>query len=79
MGGDVTNGIGAIIGITHRVNRGEDMLRCLYKDYNSLNGWQANRDLLSAIYFFVTTHRQKGKKISIFPPGDVNPGPIPSR
>jgi hypothetical protein len=29
----------------------EDALRCPYKDYSSLNRWQANRDLLS-----VTTH-----------------------
>jgi hypothetical protein len=27
---------------------GEDMLRCPYKDYSSLNRWQANRDLLFA-------------------------------
>jgi hypothetical protein len=25
---------------------GEDTLRCPHKDYNSLNMWQANRDLL---------------------------------
>jgi hypothetical protein len=25
---------------------GDDTLRCLYKDYSSLNKWQANRDLL---------------------------------
>jgi hypothetical protein len=34
---------------------GEDTLRCSYKDYSSLNRWQANRDLffylLSVIYF----------------------------
>jgi hypothetical protein len=35
--------------------------------------------LLSAIYFSVTTHLRQGKKVSILPPGDVNPGPIPSR
>jgi hypothetical protein len=39
---------------------GEDMLRRPYKDYNSLNRWQANRDLLSAFalcnLFSVTTH-----------------------
>jgi hypothetical protein len=35
--------------------------------------------LLSAIYVSVTTHLQKGKKVSILSPGDVNPGPIPSR
>jgi hypothetical protein len=28
-------------------NRGEDTLRCPHKDYNSLNRWQANRDLPS--------------------------------
>jgi hypothetical protein len=27
---------------------GEDTLRCPYKDYSSLNRWQANRVLLSA-------------------------------
>jgi hypothetical protein len=26
---------------------GEETLRCPYKDYSSLNMWQANRDLLS--------------------------------
>jgi hypothetical protein len=25
---------------------GEDMLQCPYKDYSSLDRWQANRDLL---------------------------------
>jgi hypothetical protein len=35
--------------------------------------------LLYAIYYFVTTHLQNGKKVSILPPGDVNPGPVPSR
>jgi hypothetical protein len=30
----------------------DDMLRCPYKDYSSLNRWQANMDLFS-----VTTHR----------------------
>jgi hypothetical protein len=62
---------------------GEKTLRCPYKDYSSLNWWQANMDLLSAftlsIYYSVTTHRQKGKMVSILPSGDVNPGPIPSR
>jgi hypothetical protein len=60
-------------------NRGEDTLRCPYKDYSRLNRWQANRDLLSAIYFSVMTHRWKGKKVSILPPCDLNPGPISSR
>jgi hypothetical protein len=44
-----------------------------YKECNSLNRWQANRDLLSTIYFSVTTHQQKIKKVSILPLGDVNP------
>jgi hypothetical protein len=30
---------------------GENMLQCPYKNYISLDRWQANRDLLSAIYF----------------------------
>jgi hypothetical protein len=30
---------------------GEDMLRCPYKDYSSLNKWQANMDLLSVFTF----------------------------
>jgi hypothetical protein len=30
---------------------GEDMLQCPYKDYSSLDMWQANMNLLSAIYF----------------------------
>jgi hypothetical protein len=29
----------------------ENTLQCLYKDYSSLNRWQASRDLLSTIYF----------------------------
>jgi hypothetical protein len=35
--------------------------------------------LLYAIYILVTTHLRRGKKVSILPPGDVNPGPVPSR
>jgi hypothetical protein len=39
---------------------GEDTLQCLYKDYSSLDRWQANRDLLFVFTFcnllFVTTH-----------------------
>jgi hypothetical protein len=57
----------------------EEMLRCPYKDYNSLNMWQANKDLLSAMYYSVTIHLRQGKKVSILPLGDVNPGPVPSR
>jgi hypothetical protein len=38
---------------------------------------------LIEIYFqhllYVTTHRRQGKKVSIIPPGDLNPGPVPSR
>jgi hypothetical protein len=30
---------------------GEDTVQCPYKDYCSLDRWQANRDLLSVIYF----------------------------
>jgi hypothetical protein len=64
-------------------NHGEDALKSPYRDYSSLNRWQANRDLLSVITFcnlhFVMTHIGQGKKVSILPPGDVNPGPILSR
>jgi hypothetical protein len=35
--------------------------------------------LLSVIYFLVTKHIRQDKKVSILSPGDVNPGPIPSR
>jgi hypothetical protein len=58
---------------------GEDMLQCPYKDYSSLDRWQANMDLLFAIYFFVMTHLRQGKKVSILPSGDINPGPVASR
>jgi hypothetical protein len=57
----------------------KDTLQCLYKDYSSLDRWQANRDLLSVIYFFVTTHLRQGKKVSILVPGDVNYVSIASR
>jgi hypothetical protein len=57
----------------------EDMLQCPYKDYSSLGRWQANRDLLSVIYFSVTTHLCQSKKVSILVPGDVDSGPIASR
>jgi hypothetical protein len=53
---------------------GEDMLQCPYKDYSSLDRWQANRNLLS-----VTTHLRQGKKVSILVPGVVNSGPVASR
>jgi hypothetical protein len=58
---------------------GEAMLQCLYKEYSSINRLQANRDLLSAIYFSVTTHLRLGKKVSILVPGDVDSGPVASR
>jgi hypothetical protein len=61
----------------------EDTLQCPYNDYSSLDRWQANRDLLSVFTFynllFVTTHLRQGKKVSLLPPGDVNPRPVPSR
>jgi hypothetical protein len=64
-------------------NRSEETLRCPYKDYSSLNSWQANRDLLSVFTFcnliFVTTHLCQGKKVSILVPGDVDFGPVASR
>jgi hypothetical protein len=43
----------------------EDTLQWPYKDYTSLNRWQANRDLLSVFTFrnllSVTTHLRQGK------------------
>jgi hypothetical protein len=61
----------------------EDTLQCPYKDYSSLNMWQANRDLLSVFFFcnllFVTMHLHQGKKVSIILSGDVNPRPVASR
>jgi hypothetical protein len=58
---------------------GEDTLQCPYKDYSGLNRWQANKDLLSVIYFSITTHLRQGKKVSILMPGDVDSGPVTSR
>jgi hypothetical protein len=64
-------------------NYGEDTLQCPYKDYNSLDRWQANRDLLSVFTFHnflsVTTHLCQGKKVSILVPGDVDSDPVASR
>jgi hypothetical protein len=64
-------------------NRGEETLRCPYKNYSSLNGWQANRDLLSVFTYCnllpVTTHLHQGTKVSILMPGDVNSGPVALR
>jgi hypothetical protein len=53
---------------------GEDTLQRPYKDYSSLDRWQANRDSLS-----VTTHLRQGKKVSILVPGDVDSDPVASR
>jgi hypothetical protein len=62
---------------------GEDTLQCPYKDYSSLNRWQGNRDLLPLFTFcnllFITAHLHQGKRVSILPLGDVNPGPVASR
>jgi hypothetical protein len=62
---------------------GEDTLQCPYKDYSSLDRWQANRDLLSVFTFCnllsVTMHLRQGKKVSILVPGDVDSDPIASR
>jgi hypothetical protein len=61
----------------------EDMLQYPYKDYSSLDRWQANRDLLSIFTFCnllsVTTHLHQGKKVNILMPSDVNSGPVASR
>jgi hypothetical protein len=35
--------------------------------------------LLYVIYYSVMTHLCQGKKVSILPLDDVNPGPVPSR
>jgi hypothetical protein len=35
--------------------------------------------LLYVIYYSVTTHLRQDQKVSILPPGDVNPRPVPSR
>jgi hypothetical protein len=44
---------------------GEDTFQCPYKDYSSLDMWQANRDLPSIFTFcnllFATTHLRQGK------------------
>jgi hypothetical protein len=59
------------------------MLQCPYKDYNSLDRWQPNKDLPSVFTFrnllSVMTHLRQGKKVSILVPGDVDSGPIASR
>jgi hypothetical protein len=62
---------------------GEDTLQCTYKDYSSLDRWQANSDLLSVFNFCnllsVMTHLRQGKKVSILMSGDVDSGPVASR
>jgi hypothetical protein len=62
---------------------GEDTLQHPYKDYSSLDRWQANRNLLSVFTFYnllsVTTDLRQCKKVSILVSGDVNSGPIASR
>jgi hypothetical protein len=62
---------------------GEDTLRYPYKDYSSLDRWQANRDLLSVFTFCnllsITTHQRQGKKVSILVSDDVNFSPVASR
>jgi hypothetical protein len=62
---------------------GEDTLQCPYKEYSSLDRWQANRDLLSVFtfcnLFSTTTHLRQGKKVSILMLGDVNSNPVASR
>jgi hypothetical protein len=62
---------------------GEDTFQCPYKDYSSLDRWQAIRDLLSVFTFCnllsVMTHLRQGKKVSILVLGDVNSGPVASR
>jgi hypothetical protein len=61
----------------------EDTLQYPYKNYSSLDRWQANRNLLSVFTFcyllFVMMHLRHGKEVSIVVPGDVNFGPVASR
>jgi hypothetical protein len=62
---------------------GENMLQCPYKDYSSLDRWQANRDLLSVFTFcnllFCNDAPTQDKKVSILVTGDVDSGPVASR
>jgi hypothetical protein len=57
---------------------GEDTLRCPYKTIVVLTDGK-----VIGIYFphllSVMMHRRQGKKVSILPLGDVNPGPVSSR
>jgi hypothetical protein len=76
---EYNNTLAAIFSKTY----GKDMLQCPYKDYSSLDRWQANRDLLYVFtfcnLFFATTHLRQGKKVSIIVSGDVNSSPVASR
>jgi hypothetical protein len=62
---------------------GEDTLQWLYKDYSSLDRWQANMDLFSVFtfckLFSAMMHLRQGKKVSILMPGVVNSSHIASR
>jgi hypothetical protein len=62
---------------------GEDTFQLPYKDYSSLDRWQANRDLLSIFTFcnllFTMMHLCQGKKVSILMLVDVNSRPVASR
>jgi hypothetical protein len=62
---------------------GSDTFHCPYKDYSSLDKWQANRDLISVFTFcnllFAMTHLRQGEKVIILMPSDVNSDPIVSR
>jgi hypothetical protein len=50
-------------------NHSEDTLRYPYKDYSSLNWWQAKRDL---------PYVRQGRNVSTIVRGDVNSGPVAS-
>jgi hypothetical protein len=58
------------------------MFRIPYKDYSSLNRWQANWIFLSAFtlfnLLFCNDAPTQGKKVSFLPLGDVNLRPVPS-
>jgi hypothetical protein len=69
----------AIFSITYS----EFTFQCPYKDYSSLDRWQANRDLPSVFTFcnllFAMMHQRQGKEVSILVLGDVDSDPIASR
>jgi hypothetical protein len=46
---------------------GVEMLICPYKDYSTLNRWQANWVFLSVIYYCVMMHLLPGKKVRYAP------------